>query len=78
MSKRMIAIFVLMVGVLAISVPMFAHHGAAQFDVGKKFTAKGTVTEWFWANPHCFLKFDVKGENGEVVHWIAETPIRRI
>jgi hypothetical protein len=43
------------------------------FDVGKKVTLKGTVTEWFWANPHCLLKFDVKGDNGQVVNWIAET-----
>ena len=25
---------------------------------------KGTVTEWFWANPHCFLQFDVKDDSG--------------
>lgn len=50
-----------------------AHHGTASFDTSKKLTLAGTVTEWFWANPHCFLKFDVKGDNGEVVHWIAET-----
>lgn len=50
-----------------------AHHGAAAFDTNKRLTLSGTVTQWFWANPHCFLKFDVKGENGEVVHWIAET-----
>lgn len=50
-----------------------AHHGTTSFDTSKKLTMAGTVTEWFWANPHCFLKFDVKGDNGEVVHWIAET-----
>jgi hypothetical protein len=55
------------------SASLSAHHGAAAFDTSKKLALSGTVTEWFWANPHCFLKFDVKGENGEVVHWIAET-----
>lgn len=34
---------------------------------------KGTVTEWFWANPHCFLQFDAKDDGGNVVHWVAET-----
>ena len=34
---------------------------------------KGTVTEWFWANPHCFLRYDVKGDNGQVEHWVVET-----
>jgi Family of unknown function (DUF6152) len=57
---------------LIASVPLAAHHGAAQFDVGKKVTVKGTVTEWFWSNPHCFLRFDTMGDNGEVVHWAVE------
>jgi hypothetical protein len=58
---------------LIVSVPLFAHHGGAAFDVGKRITKKGTVTEWFWANPHCFLSFDVKEDNGQVVRWIVET-----
>jgi hypothetical protein len=57
---------------MIVSAPVHAHHGAAQFDVGKKITAKGTVTEWFWANPHCFLRFDVTGADGQVVHWVVE------
>lgn len=52
---------------------LFAHHGSSAFDTGKKLTLTGMVTEWFWANPHCFLKFDVKTDKGEVVHWVAET-----
>jgi Family of unknown function (DUF6152) len=52
---------------------LFAHHGNASFDTDKKLTMKATVTEWFWANPHCFLKFDVTDEKGNVVHWTAET-----
>ena len=58
--------------VLIASVPLLAHHGAAQFDVGKRVTVKGTVVEWFWANPHCFLRFDVAGDDGQVVHWNVE------
>jgi len=53
--------------------PLFAHHGNASFDTDKKLTMKGTVTEWFWANPHCFLKFDVSDDKGTVAHWVAET-----
>jgi hypothetical protein len=56
-----------------LSTPALAHHGNAAFDVGKKLELKGTVTEWVWANPHCWLKFDVKGEDGKVVNWVAET-----
>lgn len=55
------------------AVSLFAHHGNAAFDVGKRTTVKGTVTEWLWANPHCWLKFDAKDDKGEVVHWVAES-----
>jgi hypothetical protein len=55
------------------SLPLSAHHGNAAFDSGKKVALKGTVTEWVWANPHCWLKFDVKDDKGVVVHWVAET-----
>jgi hypothetical protein len=58
---------------LIVSVPAFAHHGNAAFDAGKRVTLKGTVTEWVWANPHCWLKFDVKDDKGNVAHWVAET-----
>jgi hypothetical protein len=55
------------------SASLLAHHANAVFDVGKKVTLKATVTEWFWANPHCLLRLDVKGDDGKVVHWVAET-----
>jgi hypothetical protein len=52
---------------------VFAHHGNAAFDAGKKLELTGTVTEWDWANPHCWLKFDVKDQSGKVVNWVVET-----
>ena len=58
---------------LWIQLPLFAHHSSAAFDTGKKLTLKGTVVEWVYANPHCMLIFDVKGEDGQVVQWTAET-----
>jgi hypothetical protein len=39
---------------LIVSVPLFAHHGNAAFDNGKKLT----VTGWTWGNPHIYLKFE--------------------
>jgi hypothetical protein len=59
------------VGLLAVSIPLFAHHGNASYD-GKEVTIKGTVTAWLWTNPHSFLKVDVKDDKGNVVHWICE------
>ena len=52
--------------------PLAAHHGAASFDSGKEVTLKGTVTEWIWSNPHCFLKFDVTDAAG-TKSWMVET-----
>jgi len=73
MRKTRVTVFAAVVALLIISGPMLAHHANAVFDVGKRVTVKGTVTEWFWANPHCLLRLDVKNDDGKVVHWIAET-----
>jgi len=58
---------------LIATAPVAAHHGAATFDTGKELTMQGTVTEWVWSNPHCFLKFDVTEKDGTVRHWTVET-----
>jgi Family of unknown function (DUF6152) len=62
----------LLVSALAAPAAVSAHHGAASFDTATEVTLKGTVTEWTWFNPHCFLKFDVKGEDGSVKNWAVE------
>jgi len=61
------------IGVSILSLPMLAHHGNAAYDTGKSITLKGTVTQWFWANPHCVLQLDVTDDHGQVVPWTAET-----
>ena len=73
MRNKIMALFAAMVGLLIVSVPLSAHHGSAAFDAGKQTVMKGTVTRWFWANPHCFLSYDVKDESGNVMHWVVET-----
>ena len=52
---------------------LVAHHGNASFDTSKRVTLKGTVTEWIWANPHCFLKMDAMDDTGGVRNWALET-----
>jgi hypothetical protein len=47
-----------------------AHHGSASFD-DKEVTLKGKVTDWLWANPHCFLRMDVT-EQGTTRNWNLE------
>jgi hypothetical protein len=69
----LVVVLLVVVAFMVPSVLLFAHHGTASFDTEKKLTLKGTVTEWFWANPHCFVKFDAQDEKGNVVHWVVET-----
>lgn len=73
MRKRVIATIALVIGFFIFYMPLSAHHGNAEFNTATTVTVKGTVTEWFWANPHCFLKFDEKTDGGEVRHWVVET-----
>ncbi len=65
-------LLVAIVLMIAVSAPVLAHHGNASFDTSKEMTLKGTVTEYIWANPHCFLKFDAKDETGTVRNWAVE------
>ena len=68
---RLLAVL-LVAAVLAICLPMFAHHGATAYD-SKPIEMKGvTVREFVWANPHCIVLFDAKDESGKVTHWTAE------
>ena len=58
--------------VLLLGTPLIAHHGAASFDTENEITLKGTVTEWLWQNPHCFLKFDAVDSTGTKRNWVVE------
>lgn len=72
MSKKLVVALAINLGFL-VSLPLFAHHGAASYATDKQVTLKGTVTRWIYASPHLLLMMDVKGENGEVEHWVLET-----
>ncbi len=71
MQTRLAALSVL-AGVLAVSVPLFAHHGNAAYDGTVTVLKNATVTKLLWANPHTVVLFDVKDDTGELVHWTAE------
>ena len=73
MRKMFVVVLIAAAGLLLVSVPVIAHHGAAALDTGKEITLKGSVTEWIWSNPHCFLKFDAKDDTGTVRNWAVET-----
>ena len=73
MTKKIGSAILILAGLFSISATVSAHHGNAAFETAKSLTMKTTVTDWYWANPHCFLKFDYKNDKGEVEHWVVET-----
>jgi hypothetical protein len=72
-KREFLMIVALGICVSIFSFPLLAHHGNAAYDTAKIITLKGTVTQWYWANPHCVLRLDVTDDRGQVVQWAAET-----
>jgi hypothetical protein len=72
MRKSLVIGLAMALGLL-VSIPLFAHHGNASFATDKTLVLKGTVTRWIYASPHLLLMLDVKGENGEIAHWVVES-----
>jgi hypothetical protein len=65
--------FVLVIAFLTICAPVFAHHGAAAYDMSKPLIMKGAiVTKYLWANPHALVFFDAKDDKGSTTHWSVE------
>src|ERR1700744_2659126 len=65
---------VLALGFVAIPSAMVAHHGTAGvYDYTHRITAKATVTQYIWANPHVQIYFTLKNDKGEEQTWGVET-----
>jgi Family of unknown function (DUF6152) len=61
------------VALLAVSIPLKAHHSfAAEFDAGKRVKIDGVVTRVEWTNPHTHFYVDVKTERGSLENWELE------
>ena len=73
MKAKLLMMVALLAGLASIASPLFAHHGAAAYDMSKPVVLKNAVvTEFIWINPHPLIKADYKDEKGEVQHWTME------
>jgi Family of unknown function (DUF6152) len=72
MKSKRLKSFTLLVYVLSVCGPLFAHHGAAAYADKIVVLKDATVTKFVWANPHTILQFDVKDDKGDIVHWAGE------
>jgi hypothetical protein len=72
MKTKMLTDVAVIVGLLIVSAPLFAHHGTASYDTSKTITVKGTVTDFQFMNPHVLIFLDVKDDNGNLQKWQGE------
>lgn len=59
---------------LALGRPVRAHHAWHGYDMRNLSTIRGTVTQFDWGNPHVWINFDAKDEQGNVQKWSAGGP----
>ena len=72
MKSKLLILTAIVFALSVVSVPIFAHHGTAAFDVTKMVTVKGTVTDFQFVNPHVQIYWDAKNEKGEIEKWQGE------
>lgn len=68
--KSSFAILIASTGLL-FGYPVLAHHSAAIFDHEKRVTLSGTVKEFQFTNPHCWIQLLVSAGDG-TAEWSIE------
>jgi hypothetical protein len=74
MNSRLLWIGSLVVFLLTVSSPAFAHHAWHGYDMANVTSVKGTVTQFDWGNPHVWISFEMKDDKGKVEKWSAGGP----
>src|SRR5947207_12156211 len=70
-----VSLTLLAIGILAASIPAFAHHSfQAEYDQTKPLTLVGKLTKVLLENPHGWIYLDAKNAQGRVVNWALEIP----
>ena len=68
--KKSRTLFLALAAAAIVAQPLAAHHGRGRaYDMQKRLTLKGTVSQVKWQNPHVLIFIDVKDEAGTAVTW---------
>jgi Family of unknown function (DUF6152) len=49
-----------------------AHHSAAMFDQTREVTLSGTVRDFQWTSPHCYIQLLASKDSSPVQEWSLE------
>ena len=69
MAWKRVGILVAIVGFIAMTAPLSAHHSRAMFDINELISVEGVVTDVQWRNPHMWVTLDVPGAGGKAESW---------
>jgi hypothetical protein len=73
MRNKLITVVASVAVLLAVSLPLMAHHSfAAEFDGSKTVTLEGKIVMMEWVNPHSWLHIDATMPDGKVERWKVE------
>jgi Family of unknown function (DUF6152) len=72
MRSKIFRLIVLALGIFALFVPAFAHHGEANYDTSVVVDVKGKITDFQFINPHVLVYIDAKNQDGTMEKWTCE------
>ena len=73
MTRNMFGVLVLALALIALELPVLAHHAvSAEFDRNKPISFTGTVKKVEWMNPHIYTHIEAKDASGKTVVYEVE------
>ena len=69
--QRVYAVGTLAIVFAMLSGVVWAHHSRAHYGQ-EESTTKGTVVEYKWRNPHVFVVWQAKDQQGKATQWVGE------